>query len=71
MKRPRDDDNADLNMTVDEMLNKYANEDSEDDSDYVPHEDEEGSSSSTSESISSNEEADLTNSQVSSSFYIQ
>ncbi|XP_011295343.1 probable WRKY transcription factor protein 1 isoform X1 [Musca domestica] len=66
VKRPRDDDNADLNMTVDQMLEKYANEDSEDDSDYVPNEeDEESSSSSSSESISSAEAADLSKSEAS------
>ncbi|XP_061395862.1 uncharacterized protein LOC133331487 [Musca vetustissima] len=64
VKRPRDDDNADLNMTVDQMLEKYANEDSEDDSDYVPNEEEDSSSSSSSESISSAEAADLSKSEV-------
>ncbi|XP_073813070.1 jabba [Musca autumnalis] len=61
VKRPRDDDNAELNMTFDQLLEKYVNEDSEEDSDYVPNEDEESSSESISSdgSISSAEVADI------------
>lgn len=65
-KRSREEEEiAVQNLTIDEMLNKYANENSEDDSDFVPQpEDESESSSSDSESqssedISSNEEQEL------------
>ncbi|XP_075165603.1 jabba isoform X2 [Haematobia irritans] len=60
-KRPRDDENSDLNMTVQEMLNKYANEDSEDDEDYIPQEEDEESDASTSssESIASSEQNEM------------
>ncbi|KNC32834.1 hypothetical protein FF38_01724 [Lucilia cuprina] len=57
-KRPRDEE-VDQNLTVDEMLEKYANEDSDNDSDYVPKEDEENDDSSTSNtSATSDEEAE-------------
>ncbi|XP_017125872.1 uncharacterized protein LOC108145156 isoform X8 [Drosophila elegans] len=52
VKRPREEDSnadPDHNLTIDQMLAKYANENSEDDSDFVPNEEEDGSSSSTSE----------------------
>ncbi|KAM7341979.1 jabba isoform 2-T4 [Cochliomyia hominivorax] len=55
-KRPRDEDQADQNLTLDEMLDKYANEDSDNDSDYIPKEDEEDDDSSTSHASSSSEE---------------
>uniref|UniRef100_A0A1I8QAM9 Uncharacterized protein n=1 Tax=Stomoxys calcitrans TaxID=35570 RepID=A0A1I8QAM9_STOCA len=62
-KRPRDDENRDLNMTVEQMLDKYANEDSDDDSDYVPNdkddESDDTSSLSSSDSISSTEQAEM------------
>ncbi|XP_017961766.1 uncharacterized protein DDB_G0283357 isoform X3 [Drosophila navojoa] len=48
-KRPRDDDlNPDHNLTIDEMLSKYANENSEDDSDFVPNAEDENTTSGTS-----------------------
>ncbi|KAH8356309.1 hypothetical protein KR200_007840 [Drosophila serrata] len=53
MKRPREEDSnvdADHNLTIDQMLAKYANENSEDDSDFVPHAEEEDTSGSSSES---------------------
>ncbi|XP_037815928.1 uncharacterized protein LOC119606474 isoform X2 [Lucilia sericata] len=57
-KRPRDEE-VDQNLTVDEMLEKYANEDSDNDSDYVPKEDEENDDSSTSNtSVTSDEETE-------------
>ncbi|KAH8397232.1 hypothetical protein KR215_010930 [Drosophila sulfurigaster] len=65
-KRPREEEETAVqNLTIDEMLNKYANENSEDDSDFVPQaEDESATSSSESEShssdeISSNEEQEI------------
>lgn len=49
VKRPREEDcNADADLTIDQMLAKYANENSEDDSDFVPNEEEEEESSSSS-----------------------
>lgn len=57
-KRPRDDEAVDHNLTVDEMLDKYANEDSDNDSDYVPKEDEEDDSSTSLASSSSAEETE-------------
>ncbi|XP_065367321.1 myb-like protein V isoform X2 [Calliphora vicina] len=67
-KRPRDDDAADLNLTVDEMLEKYANEDSDNDSDYVPKEDEDDDDSSTTSisSCTSDEETERKNQEKSS-----
>ncbi|XP_026840912.1 flocculation protein FLO11 isoform X1 [Drosophila persimilis] len=71
MKRPREDEtNTDLetdhNLTIDQMLAKYALENSEDDSDFVPNPDEEeessdgtSSESNTSEEISSDEANDI------------
>ncbi|XP_017033509.1 serine-aspartate repeat-containing protein F isoform X2 [Drosophila kikkawai] len=53
MKRPREEDShadADHNLTIDQMLAKYANENSEDDSDFVPNAEEEDTSGSSSES---------------------
>ncbi|KAH8290640.1 hypothetical protein KR054_004748 [Drosophila jambulina] len=53
MKRPREEDSnadADQNLTIDQMLAKYANENSEDDSDFVPNAEEEDTSGSSSES---------------------
>ncbi|KAH8254663.1 hypothetical protein KR032_011551 [Drosophila birchii] len=53
MKRPREEDlnaDADHNLTIDQMLAKYANENSEDDSDFVPNPEEEDTGSSSSES---------------------
>ncbi|XP_034650986.1 uncharacterized protein LOC117890310 isoform X6 [Drosophila subobscura] len=67
MKRPREEEanteaDADHNLTIDQMLAKYAQENSEDDSDFVPNPDEEeessdgtSSESNTSEEISSDE----------------
>lgn len=53
VKRPREEDcNADADLTIDQMLAKYANENSEDDSDFVPNEEEEEESSSSGESES-------------------
>ncbi|KRJ99969.1 flocculation protein FLO11 isoform X1 [Drosophila yakuba] len=57
-KRPREEDcnaDADANLTIDQMLAKYANENSEDDSDFVPNEEEEESSSSSSSGGSDSE----------------
>ncbi|XP_043645512.1 uncharacterized protein LOC122614872 isoform X2 [Drosophila teissieri] len=57
-KRPREEDcnaDADANLTIDQMLAKYANENSEDDSDFVPNEEEEESSSSSSSGNSDSE----------------
>ncbi|XP_023178109.2 signal transducer and activator of transcription B isoform X1 [Drosophila hydei] len=70
-KRPRDDDmNADHNLTIEQMLSKYANENSEDDSDFVPNAEDENTTSDTSseseseshssEHSSSNEEQENT-----------
>ncbi|XP_015039312.2 uncharacterized protein Jabba isoform X5 [Drosophila pseudoobscura] len=71
MKRPREDEtntdpDADHNLTIDQMLAKYALENSEDDSDFVPNPDEEeessdgtSSESNTSEEISSDEANDI------------
>lgn len=53
MKRPREEDTnaeADHNLTIDQMLAKYANENSEDDSDFVPNLEEEDTSGSSSNS---------------------
>ncbi|KMY94932.1 uncharacterized protein Dsimw501_GD25361, isoform C [Drosophila simulans] len=56
VKRPREEDcNADADLTIDQMLAKYANENSEDDSDFVPNEEEEESSSSNSSGDSESE----------------
>lgn len=59
MKRPREEDPAtdpDHNLTIDQMLAKYANENSDNDSDFVPNlEEEEDSSSNTSSDESSSE----------------
>ncbi|XP_033251682.1 AF4/FMR2 family member 4-like isoform X2 [Drosophila miranda] len=62
MKRPREDEtntdpDTDHNLTIDQMLAKYALENSEDDSDFVPNPDEEEESSdgTSSESNSSEE----------------
>ncbi|XP_017835654.1 dentin sialophosphoprotein isoform X2 [Drosophila busckii] len=50
-KRPREEEcNADQNMTIDQILAKYAEENSEDDSDFVPHAEEETETSSSSSS---------------------
>ncbi|XP_026836463.1 uncharacterized protein LOC6547306 isoform X2 [Drosophila erecta] len=78
VKRPREEDynadadaeaDADADLTIDQMLAKYANENSEDDSDFVPNEEEEESSSSgdsdsesdSSEGISSGEVDEVVN----------
>ncbi|XP_030378195.1 uncharacterized protein LOC115626833 isoform X3 [Scaptodrosophila lebanonensis] len=55
-KRPRDEDcSIDHNLTIEEMLAKYANENSEDDVDFVPDaEDEENDDDSDSSNDSSN-----------------
>ncbi|KAL7737238.1 hypothetical protein ACLKA6_005418 [Drosophila palustris] len=60
-KRSRDEDAAvEHNLTIDEMLNKYANENSEDDSDFVPNaEDESESSCSDSSNSNSNSSDDF------------
>lgn len=56
VKRPREEDcNADADLTIDQMLAKYANENSEDDSDFVPNEEEEKESSSSSSGESESE----------------
>lgn len=56
VKRPREEDcNADADLTIDQMLAKYANENSEDDSDFVPNEEEEEESSSSSSGESESE----------------
>ncbi|XP_016941068.2 dentin sialophosphoprotein isoform X1 [Drosophila suzukii] len=60
VKRPREEDSnadADHNLTIDQMLAKYANENSEDDSDFVPNEEEEDESSSSSSSGDSDSES--------------
>ncbi|XP_016958647.1 uncharacterized protein LOC108030317 isoform X2 [Drosophila biarmipes] len=60
VKRPREEDcnaDADHNLTIDQMLAKYANENSEDDSDFVPNEEEEDASSSSSSSGDSDSES--------------
>ncbi|XP_070069127.1 uncharacterized protein Jabba isoform X5 [Drosophila takahashii] len=60
VKRPREEDSnadADHNLTIDQMLAKYANENSEDDSDFVPNEEEEDESSSSSSSENSDSES--------------
>ncbi|XP_034476473.1 uncharacterized protein LOC117783270 isoform X3 [Drosophila innubila] len=65
-KRSRDEDaSVEHNLTIDELLNKYANENSEDDSDFVPNAEDESESSSSessnsnsSDDFSSNEEQD-------------
>ncbi|XP_041449223.1 chromodomain-helicase-DNA-binding protein 2 isoform X3 [Drosophila obscura] len=73
MKRPREEEanadgdaDADHNLTIDQMLAKYAQENSEDDSDFVPNPDEEeessdgtSSESNTSEEISSDEAKEI------------
>jgi len=48
--RNEDEDCEVQNMTIDEMLNKYANENSEDDSDFVPNAEDESESSESSDS---------------------
>lgn len=58
MKRPREEDpcaDPDHNLTIDQMLAKYANENSDNDSDFVPNLEEEDSSSNTSSDESSSE----------------
>lgn len=56
VKRPREEDcNADADLTIDQMLAKYANENSEDDSDFVPNEEEEEEESSSSSGESESE----------------
>ncbi|XP_037714150.1 uncharacterized protein LOC119549906 isoform X2 [Drosophila subpulchrella] len=60
VKRPREEDsNADAhhNLTIDQMLAKYANDNSEDDSDFVPDEEDESSNSSSSSSGDSDSES--------------
>lgn len=62
--------NADHNLTIEQMLSKYANENSEDDSDFVPNAEDENTTSDTSseseseshssEHSSSNEEQENT-----------
>ncbi|XP_016991515.1 uncharacterized protein DDB_G0283357 isoform X5 [Drosophila rhopaloa] len=57
VKRPREEDSnadhdPDHNLTIDQMLAKYANDNSEDDSDFVPNEEEDDSSSTSEESES-------------------
>ncbi|KAH8401153.1 hypothetical protein KR009_003341 [Drosophila setifemur] len=54
-KRPREEEGsteADHNLTIEQMLAKYANENSEDDSDFVPNPEEEEETSSSSDSSS-------------------
>ncbi|XP_017040912.1 uncharacterized protein LOC108087843 isoform X6 [Drosophila ficusphila] len=58
VKRPREEDShvdPDHNLTIDQMLAKYANENSEDDSDFVPNEEEEETNTSSSEEDSESE----------------
>ncbi|KAH8348309.1 hypothetical protein KR084_006384 [Drosophila pseudotakahashii] len=60
VKRPREEDSnadADHNLTIDQMLAKYANDNSEDDSDFVPNEEEEDESSSSNSSENSDSES--------------
>ncbi|XP_064543953.1 putative uncharacterized protein DDB_G0288537 isoform X2 [Drosophila montana] len=65
-KRPRDEDsNPDHNLTIDEMLAKYANENSEDDSDFVPNPEDETSATSSSSS-SESDSASHSSEQISS-----
>lgn len=52
-KRPREEDNVqEQNLTINEILNSYANANSEDDSDFVPNPEDEIESSTSSESDS-------------------
>lgn len=52
-KRPREEDNVqEQNLTISEILNSYANANSEDDSDFVPNPEDEIESSTSSESDS-------------------
>lgn len=56
-KRPREDESrteTDHNLTIDEMLSKYANVNSEDDSDFVPNTAGESSDDSSEDSENSN-----------------
>ncbi|KAH8292954.1 hypothetical protein KR018_008535 [Drosophila ironensis] len=57
-KRPREDEACpDDNLTIDQMLEKYANEDSENDSDFVPNLEEEEDTSANSSSEESSSES--------------
>ncbi|XP_030559048.1 flocculation protein FLO11 isoform X2 [Drosophila novamexicana] len=66
-KRPREEDsNPDHNLTIDEMLAKYANENSEDDSDFVPNPEDETTATSSSSSSSDSDSASHSSEQISS-----
>lgn len=64
-KRPRDEENTpEQNLTVDEILNSYANANSEDDSDFVPNPEDDSDSSASDSDSESRSSDDISSSEV-------
>lgn len=64
-KRPRDEETQlEQNLTIDEILNSYANVNSEDDSDFVPNPEDESESSASDSDSESRSSDDISSSEV-------